>query len=319
LTTAPRPLAAPVEAGFEHLGFLYRDPKEYLATAAGFVQSALAADNPVLVAVPPPNLELLHDGLGADADTVEFADMSVAGRNPSRIIPAVLLDFARRHPGQRVSIIGEPIWPGRSSAEYPACAIHEALINAAFVGKNAMILCPYNAQDLPDKALVDAYRTHPVMVDWAGNRWASATYDDPLRTADMFNQPMSAPPAGAAIMSYRHPWELADLRSFVHAHATEAGLGPERVGMVALAVNELATNTIEHTSGPGLLRIWEQPLTLVCQVEDTGHLTDPLAGRVPPQPHQLGGRGLMLVNQLCDLVRINTGPGYTTVRVYHYL
>ena len=42
----------------------------------------------------------------------------------------------------------------------------------------------------------------------------------------------------------------------------------------------------------------------------------PLAGLVPPAPESLGGRGLVLVNYLCDLVRIHTGPEGTAVRAY---
>ena len=46
-----------------------------------------------------------------------------------------------------------------------------------------------------------------------------------------------------------------------------------------------------------------------------GRLTDPLAGRRRPDPLGGGGMGLYLVQQLCDLVQIRTGPAGTTVRV----
>jgi hypothetical protein len=82
--------------------------------------------------------------------------MTVAGRNPGRIIPTVLLAFANAHPGRRVRLIGEPIWAGRSPVEYPACAQHEALINAAFTGRPATILCPYNTELLDPVWIEDA-------------------------------------------------------------------------------------------------------------------------------------------------------------------
>ncbi|MFD1044397.1 hypothetical protein ACFQ1S_01705, partial [Kibdelosporangium lantanae] len=53
--------------------------------------------------------------------------------------------------------------------------------------------------------------------------------------------------------------------------------------------------------------------------EDRGHLTNPLAGRVPASVTQFGGRGLLLVNHLADLVRIHTTPAGTAVRVYFKL
>jgi len=93
----------------------------------------------------------------------------------------------------------------------------------------------------------------------------------------------------------------------------------ERVDDLTVAVNELAANTIEHTEGGGTVTIWAEPGFLVCQIDDHGHLADPLAGRVPPPPHREGGRGLILANQLCDLVRIHAGPGRTAIRLHKHL
>jgi len=40
-----------------------------------------------------------------------------------------------------------------------------------------------------------------------------------------------------------------------------------------------------------------------------------LVGRLPPPVDQYGGRGLWLVNQLCDLAQIRSSPDGTVVRV----
>jgi hypothetical protein len=53
----------------------------------------------------------------------------------------------------------------------------------------------------------------------------------------------------------------------------------------------------------------------MCEVADTGYITDPLVGRRRPTSRQLHGRGLWLVQQLCDLVQVRTEPGSTVVRV----
>jgi DcmR-like sensory protein/histidine kinase-like protein len=60
-------------------------------------------------------------------------------------------------------------------------------------------------------------------------------------------------------------------------------------------------------------------LRLVCEIQDRGHLTDPLAGRLPPRPGALRGRGLWLVNQLADLVQLRTQPDATTIRIHTIL
>jgi anti-sigma regulatory factor (Ser/Thr protein kinase) len=300
---------------FVHPALLYGDAGEYLAGTVPFVQDGLAAGEPVAVAVPTANLALLRDALGPDADRVLLRDMTVAGRNPGRIIPTVLLAFANAHPGQRVRIIGEPIWAGRSSAEYPACAQHEALINAAFAGRAATILCPYDTRLLDPAWVDDAHRTHPVMLTTT-RRWDSPHYADPVAAAADFNRPLPDPPPGAATIGVDVD-ALSAIRRFVAEQAAHAGLPPEAAMDLTIAVNELAANTVEHGGGAGELAVWREDGHLICQLRDTGHLKDPLAGRIPVPPDASGGgRGLLLVNQLCDLVRVHTTPDGTTIRIH---
>ncbi|MFI7547128.1 anti-sigma factor RsbA family regulatory protein [Actinoplanes sp. NPDC049599] len=300
---------------FDHPGLLYGDAGYYVGATTGFVRSALASGDAVLVAVPGPNLALIQDSLADVADHVTFADMAVAGRNPGRIIPGVLLAFAAAHAGRRVSIIGEPIWPDRTDLEYPACAAHEALINAVFAGRDAAILCPYDVSGLDETVLEDAWRTHPVMLDSDGLR-LSDRYDDPLVTAASFNLPLPAPPAHAASLHYDNEMELGAVRRFVSGHAIEVLRDDDRVDDLVLAANELTANTIEHAVGGGRIFVWAEPDYLVCQIEDRGHVADPLAGRITPEPEADGGRGLILANQLCDLVRMHTTGEGTRFRLH---
>jgi len=300
---------------FDHPGLIYRSSDEYLQATTRFVRQATDAGQPVLVAVPGPNLTLLRDALHDLSGAVTFADMSVAGRNPGRIIPGVLLAFAATHARRRVAIIGEPIWAERTSVEYPACAAHEALINAVFAGRDAAILCPYDATRLQPDRLHDAWRTHPVMIT-GGRRRPSPWYQDPLTTAAGFNQPLPDPPPDAARVPYTTPTALIEIRRFIAAHARAAGLPDDRVDDLVLAVNELAENTLRHTDHGGTATLWTEDGHLVCQITDHGRLTDPLAGRIPPPSEVAGGRGLVLANLLCDLVRIHAGPDGTTIRLH---
>jgi anti-sigma regulatory factor (Ser/Thr protein kinase) len=299
---------------FDHLGMFYESTDQYLAALSAFVRSAVAAGQPVLVAVPGRNLELLRRGLGPVADRAQFADMAVVGRNPGRIIPSVLLAFATAHRGRRPAIIGEPIWPERTAMEYPACVAHEALINEVFADRDGAILCPYDAARLSSGALADALRTHPVLTD--GERtWKSDGYGEPIAIAAAANLPLPIPPAEAVRLTYRDQHDLTAVRRFLADHATAAGLTPEQIGDLVVAVNELAANTVEHTAGAGRLAVWQEDGVLICQVDDEGRLTDPLAGYLPPAADAHRGRGLVLVNQLCDLTRRHTGPDGTSIRL----
>jgi anti-sigma regulatory factor (Ser/Thr protein kinase) len=300
---------------FVHPALLYRDDQEYMAGTVPYIRAGLAAGEPVAVAVPGRNLALIRDALGADAERVLLRDMAVAGRNPGRIIPAVLLAFAHAHPGRRVRLIGEPIWHGRSDTEYPACAQHEALINTAFTGLAATILCPYDVGLLDPAWIEDAHRTHPVMIDATG-RFDSAHYGDPVAVAATFNLPLPDPPPEAAVIAVDF-YSLAAVRRFAAEQAGRAGVDPARVEDFTLAINELVTNTVRYGGGIGRLAVWTDGDRLACQLTDRGHLSDPLAGRIPVAPDApTGGRGLLLVHQLCDFVRIHTTPAGTTIRAH---
>jgi len=83
-----------------------------------------------------------------------------------------------------------------------------------------------------------------------------------------------------------------------------------------LAVNELATNSIRYGGGRGEMLLWREGQTLLCEIRDEGHITDPLVGRSRPAPEANNGRGLWLANQLCDLVQIRSSPAGSRVRVH---
>ncbi|WP_326573279.1 sensor histidine kinase [Streptomyces sp. NBC_00487] len=297
---------------FVHPALFYRGTEQYTAGTVPFLEEGLAAGEAVAVAVPGPNLELIKAELGASAAEVTLLDMTRAGRNPGRIIPGVLRAFADAHPAGRVRIIGEPIWAGRSAVEYPACVQHEALINAAFQGREVTILCPYDADGLAAEVLADAYATHPVVID-AGVEMTSDAYD-PERVVAHYNQPLTYPP-GAASLTFDAEG-LPQARSFAVQEAKQLGLAGDRLQDLTLAVAELTTNSVVHGGGSGTLRIWAEGEQIACEVRDGGRLADPLAGRRPPARDQLGGRGLMLVHYISDLVRLHTAQDSTTIRFY---
>ncbi|MGW2835386.1 anti-sigma factor RsbA family regulatory protein [Streptomyces sp. NPDC001286] len=296
-----------------HPALFYRTEQEYTRQTVAFLRQGLTNGEPMAVAVPGPNLELIKTDLGEDTKDILFLDMTEVGRNPGRIIPKVLRRFADAHPSGRVRIIGEPIWAGRSAVEYPACAQHEALINAAFEGRAVTILCPYDEVRLDPEVIADAKATHPTVITGDGRESVSDAYDWQA-VVDRYNQAL-APAPDAAAFTYDDE-DLPAIRQFALAQAKRLGLTGERLMDVELAVAELTTNSVVHGGGRGTLAIWAEQGQLVCEVRDAGRLTDPLAGRRPPEHSQLGGRGLMLVHYVADLVRLHTGDDGTTVRFY---
>ncbi|MET7767733.1 sensor histidine kinase [Nocardia sp. NPDC005366] len=295
---------------FSHPALFYNGDDEYLAGLVPFIREGLALGEPVAVAVPEARLRTLREALGTSADGVRWIDMEQAGRNPGRIIATVLRAFADDHPDSHVRIIGEPIWPGRNAMEYPACAQHEALINPAFAGRDVTIVCPYDLAGLDAEVIADAHATHPVLWEKGDHRRMSRDYD-PDAVVEHYNRPIPAP-ADAVELTVSESADMAGARRWAAEQGRRFGLNAERQGDLELIVTELATNSLCHGAGPSRVRLWTDDTYLICEVHDVGRLDDPLAGRRPASAGVPGGRGLLLVHQLCDLVRTHTTGHGTT-------
>jgi len=306
---------------FHHEVFFYAGGGDgFLQGTLSAVNRALAIGAPVLVAVADGRAALLKDALGEDAERVSFVNMRELGRNPARIIPA-WQEFLAEHPngsGRGALGIGEPVWPGRSPAELVECERHEALLNLAFDdGPGWHLLCPYDLDGLDDHVIEAAQRNHPFLAreDSGQSNDAYVCEHEPPHPFDG-----DLPEPAAPVRELEFTCEnLAELRHLVSAWADGESLDGERVEELVLAVNELATNSIRYGGGSGTLLLWREHDTLMCEVRDAGHIQGPLLGRARPRPEAQSGRGLWLVNQLCDLVQIRSAATGSAVRVHKHL
>jgi anti-sigma regulatory factor (Ser/Thr protein kinase) len=307
--TAPR---------FAHEALFYSGEAEFLAGLLPYLRDGLDREEAVIVAEPPQRLQLLHDALGVDAAAVEWLDMAEVGANPARII-AVWATALERHAtaGRTVRGVGEPAFSGRRETELVECRLHEFLLNAAFDdGPGWRLLCPYDVDGLPRAVTQDALLTHPLHSTGA-ERLASEGY-----AAGGYRHAFAAPlppPSGSAFRGTYGAGDIPATRRTVGHYARSCGLPEERVEVLELAASELATNSIRHGGGSGSVAMWLEPGAVVVEFSDSGRLIDPLSGRLAPALHAEGGRGLYLVNQLCDLVAVRSTDAGTTVRVTTWL
>ncbi len=279
---------------------MYDGPADFVARTLPILQRADAEGAAVLVVVPEPRLTALRTAIGEATTDVTFTDMTTVGRNPGRII-SVWDDFVREQAGGRVVGIGEPIWSERSRDELVECQIHEELLDTAFADSEGVkILCPYDAGSLSGDVITEACRAHGPS--------AAASDRNP------FWKPLRPAPVGAYLQSFDERG-VRDLRGLIAGLAEHVGLGSERTADLVLAVNEIVTNSVRHGGGAGTLRAWIDGDAVVCEVNDDGYLRDPLVGRRRPRPDAMGGRGLWLANQLCDLVQVRNGVEGCVVRV----
>lgn len=311
-TDAPAPTGE--ATSFAHPALFYRTLDAYVAGVGGFVRDALEAEEPVFVAVPGAHLDAVRDSLGDAGSGVDFTDMTQLGINPGRILSA-LQGFADQHEGRPARIVGEPIWPTRSHAEILEATRHEALINTAFSGREATILCPYDVAALPEAVVSDARRTHPTLIE-DGRQLPSPAYVDPAVVCADCDEPLPEP-ADARPLAYVKG-QLGLVREHIEQWLTGTRLDRARCNDLVLAISEATANSIAHGGGSGTLRLWTTEAgTAIAEVRDNGRLRNPLAGRRRPSITSTnGGRGLWMIHHLCDLVEIRATDAGLTLRLH---
>ncbi len=209
------------------------------------------------------------------------------------------------------------MWPGRDDAALVECRNHEALLNVAFDGGFGWrLLCPYDTEALSASTVADACATHPFVADRGAAR-SNADYESDGGWPGNA-QPLPPPPSPPREVMFGDG-SMHRVRSAVASFAGACGLQSHRVSDLVIAVNELVANSIRHGGGRGLLRLWREDDHLLCEVVDHGSISDPLVGRRRPTPEQLGGRGLWIVNHVCDLVQVRSHAGQCVVRVHMFL
>jgi anti-sigma regulatory factor (Ser/Thr protein kinase) len=301
---------------FRHEALLYAGLDGFLAHSVPFVRDGIRQGEPVMVAVSQEKIDGLTEALGDDADEVHFVDMVALGRNPACIIPAWHQFLAERGgPGTAVRGIGEPVWSTRRAEELVESQLHEALLNLAFAdAEDFRLLCPYDVTALSPEVVHEARCSHPYVIEEGADQ-PSRAYRGAESIATPFEGPLPTPSVRPDVLSFDLR-SLPDVRALISRHGDEAGLSPDRRNDLTLAMHELAANSVRHGGGNGVLRVWRDAAALVCEVRDRGHVTDPLVGRKRPEDDVIGGRGLWIVNQLCDLVQLRSGPEGTVVRVH---
>lgn len=116
---------------------------------------------------------------------------------------------------------------------------------------------------------------------------------------------------------------LDRIRDFVAQAALDAGLGDEEIYAVQLAVDEAATNIIEHAyrdivGGQIEITCYRRTDGLAVILRDHGVSFDPSRIRQPNLKAKLsrrtvGGLGVHLIHQLMDEVRYQSEPGVGNV------
>lgn len=293
--------------GLCHDALVYGSDEDYLAHVVPFVLEALAGGEAVSVITTPHNGKLLRDALGPEAGNVQIVDGEGLSPTPARKLALLDQEGAARVAAEgawRVRIVGEADFGAGTTDEQFDWLRYEAVLNRVFEASPRWFLCAYDRRTLPEWVADAAPRTHP-HIGTSGERHASDRYEDPETLARELAPPPPEPD-GEPVMAMdvdvdRLGAARGALEQLVHAVSTSQ----QRAIEVAIGINEVVTNALEHGGDHAYVRCWLGEGHLTCEVVDEGPgLDDPFAGYWPPSPEQVDGRGLWLARQTIDTVEL---------------
>jgi anti-sigma regulatory factor (Ser/Thr protein kinase) len=309
--TEQEPHAISTQPALVHEALLYRNVDEYGDAVTEFARAAAREDEPILAILPPVTRPVVESALAAGGAEGHFEDMSERARNPSCLLQ-IQQDWVQEH-GSPARMLSEGLWPERRPAEVVEVLRHEALVNLALGDAPARLLCPYDVEHLEADALEGARLTHPLLVE-GGHSDPSPMYGDPVDVWGGRRWPQNRPLEPVHEVAFTG--DLHALRQAVTAEPVMGSLGRTRQADLVFAINEAASNAVRYADGICTVRLWQEGPAVVGEVRTRGASPDVLAGRLRPADTAHGGRGLWLVNQICDLVEMRCEDGETSLRIH---
>lgn len=296
-----------------HEAMPYTSPAHLAGLLAGPVSAAVAAGDLVVAVLGDETEQLLRTELGDTADGVEFLLPGSVHTVPGFTTAVRWARSVGRVDGAggRAFVVGQQLLdpPGRGADYWTRLCLG---VEVAGAGLPLTVLCPFH-DDPGGWARVRA--THPVLDAGTGSAGRNPDYQPPSEVLEGL-EPLVRSELGApsAELDFRAT-DLGRLRHLTSELAERGGLGPDRTADAVLAVNELASNSVEHGPGAGVLRLWVDGRSgLVAEIADRGRLTGSFPGMVRPSTSGPRGRGLWLASELCDVMEVWHDDG-TVIRV----
>ncbi|MEJ8280141.1 ATP-binding protein [Pseudonocardia spirodelae] len=308
--------AAPRPPGFRHALVHADDPAELAAAVAPAALAAVRESGAqVALDVSAEAEQALREAFGAELAPVRLTALTSSARESGQTVAAW-----RARELRALSSSGRPVVvvsahdPDLDGVDGGFWVELEAALNISLAGLPVTQVCAYPRLPLHAAVGESATASHPLVL-----RRAGASDNPRFRPpAEVLAALPVAPPhllgPPDVTLSY-NTFELSRVRDAVTEAARVCRLDTTRGEDMVQAVNEVATNAVEHGSPEAGLSVWARDGELVCEVTDTGAIPLPLIGLAPPHPSQARGRGTWIARQLCDSLHVWRAPDGTHVRL----
>jgi anti-sigma regulatory factor (Ser/Thr protein kinase) len=299
---------------FVHVAVLYASDEQLRELLLPYLDEGLRRRENVLAVISEDACRVLRDALGDAADRVQWGCSGVSYDRLGQMFEGFAGYLARQHrAGVRTRVIGEldaDSDPDRVS-QYLR---HESMANEIYAPYGYPVVCLWDQRRYPPEVLAHVRAVHPQLLDTSGPV-PNAEYRLPIDylTRDQ-SSPATAPVDLDLVVHLGSADDLGMLRRQLRGWGASCSMGDQEADDIVIAVDEIATNALEHGQPPACVRGWTTPDALFVQVDDQGRDCIPATtGYQRPSTDVRRGRGIWIARHLADVLTTHTGPTGTTV------
>lgn len=285
---------------------------------APFVAEGLACEEPIVVVVDDPTLEVVRS-LASAADQLVVLAASAALARPASRLQAIerAVDDLVAAGAPQVRIVSTLPVRAPSRLAWQPWARFEAYLERALEEKPVWHLCLYDRGDLHPDALADVIAVHPVLTTPTGGHEANPAAE-PAASLLASHLLLDVEPGepGPPSLELQAP-SASDARRAVAELASASGLSDDDGEAIVSSVSEVVTNALVHGRPPVALCAWARPGRAVVTVTDHGAGPVDAAVGLAPMPREPGegGFGLWIAHQLCDEVTLHRHQDAFAIRL----
>lgn len=300
--------------GFAHVGALYGSDAHLRDLLVPYLADALRSREHLLVVISEPAERVLRAALGEAADRVQWGGSGLSDDRLGRMF-ATFGDYLaqRRGAGVPTRVVGEP-GADLSSDRLSQYLRYVCMAYDIYGAYGYPMLFLWDERRYSPAVLAQIRAVHPRLLG-GGGMIINTEYRDPIDylTADATSAP--AVPVDLDLdVRLESADGLAELRRRLRSWGTSAALSDDDTDDIVIAVDEIATNALEHGQPPARVRGWCSGDAVIVRVDDHGRTGIPATtGYVRPPAGSRRGRGIWIARHLADVLTTHNGPTGTTV------
>ncbi|MBA2472084.1 MAG: hypothetical protein DLM61_10365 [Pseudonocardiales bacterium] len=299
---------------FAHVAVLYASDEQLCDLLLPYLDEGLRRQENILAVISQAARRVLHDALGDAADRVQWGSAGVSYDRLGQMFEGFTGYLAQQfRAGVPTRVIGE--FDSNSSPDRVSQYLrYESMANEIYAPYGYPVVCLWDQRRYPPDVLDHVRAVHPQLLDTSGPI-TNAEYHMPI---DYLTRERSSPAAAPVdldlVVHLGSADDLGVLRRRLRSWGATCGLAEPDTDDIVIAVDEIATNALEHGQPPACVRGWTTPDALFVQVDDQGRTCIPVTtGYHRPSTDARRGRGIWIARHLADVLTTHTGHTGTTV------